>query len=90
MHIWGTYVHMCTKYEVSMYKPVPGGVQYDDDANANDTNDDRQFMIVQMSKRSLGRIKVFCLSANDSVWLTLKRDSTNVRLDSKFLDIKFP
>ena len=25
MHIWGTYVHMYTKYEVSMSNPVPGG-----------------------------------------------------------------
>ena len=25
VHIWGTYVHMCTKYEVSMSNPVPGG-----------------------------------------------------------------
>ena len=22
MYIWGTYVHMCTKYEVSMSSPV--------------------------------------------------------------------
>ena len=25
MHIWGTYVHMYTKYEVSMSNTVPGG-----------------------------------------------------------------
>ena len=25
VHIWGTYVHMYTKYEVSMSNPVPGG-----------------------------------------------------------------
>ena len=25
VHIWGTYVHMCTKYEVSMSNHVPGG-----------------------------------------------------------------
>ena len=25
VHIWGTYVHMCTKYKVSMSNPVPGG-----------------------------------------------------------------
>ena len=53
MHIWRTYVHMCTKYEVSMSNHVPeGGVQMmmmmttmppvQDDAN----NDDRQSMIV--------------------------------------------
>ena len=48
MHIWGIYVHMCTKYEVSMYNPVPGEVCTDDvNANANaDANDDTQSMIV--------------------------------------------
>ena len=25
MHMWGTYVPMHTKYEVSMSDPVPGG-----------------------------------------------------------------
>ena len=25
MHIWGTYVHMYTKNEVSTSNPVPGG-----------------------------------------------------------------
>ena len=25
MHMWGTYVHMYTKYEVSMSNPVAGG-----------------------------------------------------------------
>ena len=44
MHIWGTYVHMCTRYEVSMSNPVAGCTDNDDDANA-DTND-KQSMIV--------------------------------------------
>ena len=25
VHIWGIYVHMCTKYKVFMYNPVLGG-----------------------------------------------------------------
>ena len=25
VHIWGTYMHMCIKYEVSMSNHVPGG-----------------------------------------------------------------
>ena len=25
VHMWGIYVHMCTKYEDSMSNPVPGG-----------------------------------------------------------------
>ena len=25
VHMWGTYVHMCTKYKVSMSNHVPGG-----------------------------------------------------------------
>ena len=44
MHLWGTYVHMCTKYEVSMSIPasmsipVAGGgeVCTDDDADTED------------------------------------------------------
>ena len=43
VHIWGTYVHMYTKCEVSTSIPVPGEV-CTDDANAND--DDGQFMTV--------------------------------------------
>ena len=50
MHIWGTYVHMYTKYEVSMSNPVLGEVctdnANDDDANDTDANDDGQSMIV--------------------------------------------
>ena len=47
MHIWGTYVHKCTKYEVSMSNHVPGGgaqmmTMMPDDAN----DDDGQSMIV--------------------------------------------
>ena len=49
----GTYVHMYTKYEVSMFNAVAGEVCTDDDANADDnsnanddTNDDGQNMIV--------------------------------------------
>ena len=45
MHIWGTYVHMYTKYEVIYME-----VCTDDDANANtdnaNTNDNGQSMIV--------------------------------------------
>ena len=41
--MWGTYVHMCTKYEVSMFNPVPGEVCTDDvDAN----HDDGQSIII--------------------------------------------
>ena len=39
MYIWGMYVHMCTKYKVSMCNPVPGEVCTDDantDANMMD------------------------------------------------------
>ena len=37
MHIWGIYVHMYTKYEVSMSNHMPGGgVQDNDDEDAND------------------------------------------------------
>ena len=40
VHIWGTYMHIYTKYEVSMSNPVPGEVCTDDsnhnDATAND------------------------------------------------------
>ena len=42
MHAWGTYVHMYTKYDISMSNNVPGEVCTDDDmddANANDAND---------------------------------------------------
>ena len=50
--MWGTYVHMYTKYEFSTYNSVPGGVcaqmpmltPMHDDA---DTTNDRQSMIVQ-------------------------------------------
>ena len=35
MHIWGAYVHMHTKYEVSMSNPVVRGVGTDD---VNDDN----------------------------------------------------
>ena len=35
--MWGTNVHKCTKYEVSMSNPVPGGVCTD---NATDTTAD--------------------------------------------------
>ena len=37
---------MYTKYEVSMSNPVSGGMCTDKANNANDNNDDRQFMIV--------------------------------------------
>ena len=47
--MWGTYVHLCTKYKVSTSK---GEVCTDntdaDDANTNNAND-RQSMIVQGS-----------------------------------------
>ena len=51
MPIWGTYVHMYTKYKVSMSNLVQGEVCTDDDANADDANadnanDDGQIMIV--------------------------------------------
>ena len=39
MHKWGTYVHMYTKYEVSMSNPVLEEVCTDDtNINANDNN----------------------------------------------------
>ena len=40
----GAYVHMYTKYQVSMSNPVPGEVCKDDNNDAN-ANDDRQSMI---------------------------------------------
>ena len=41
-------MHMYTKYEVSMFNPVMGGMCTDNDTNANDANanDDGQSMIV--------------------------------------------
>ena len=40
MHTWGTYVHMYTKYEVSMFKPVPmRGVHKQCQQCANNAND---------------------------------------------------
>ena len=39
-------MHMYTKYEVSMSKPVPGEVCTDNDAKDADANDDGQSMIV--------------------------------------------
>ena len=45
-------MHMCTKCEVSMYNPVPGGMCTDTNADTpmqdddTDANDDRQSMIV--------------------------------------------
>ena len=44
VHMWGIYVHMYTKYEVSMSTLCQGEVCTDNNANAND--DDAQFMIV--------------------------------------------
>ena len=52
MHIWGTYVHLYTKYEVSMSNHVPGVVCTDANADIDDANDakananDGQSMIV--------------------------------------------
>ena len=49
VHMWRTHVHMYTKYEFSMSKPVPGEVCTEDtNANNNDANanDDGQSMIV--------------------------------------------
>ena len=43
--MWGTQLHMCTKYKVSMYNPVPGEVCTDDTNNA-DANNNGQLMIV--------------------------------------------
>ena len=47
MHIWGTYVHMYTKYEVSMSNQ--GEVCTDDDhtdnANADDANDGQSMIV---------------------------------------------
>ena len=40
MQKWGTCAHMCTKYEVCMSNPVPGGLY----TNIDDT--DAQSMIV--------------------------------------------
>ena len=49
MHIWGAYVHMYTKYEVSMSNHVPGEVCTDDtdadDANTNDTNNGQSMIV---------------------------------------------
>ena len=53
MHIWGTYVHKYTKYEVSMSNPVAGGGVHTNDNDTNNdanndanANDDGQSMIV--------------------------------------------
>ena len=49
MTICGGHVHMCTKYEVFMFNPVPGGgggCKHDTDA---DIKDDAQGMIVSGS-----------------------------------------
>ena len=43
--MWGTYVHICTKYEVSMSNPVSGGGVYID-ADA-DNDDDGQCILVE-------------------------------------------
>ena len=43
----GTYVHMCTKYKVSMSNPVPGDMCTDDaNHNANTDANDGQSMTV--------------------------------------------
>ena len=53
MHIWATYVQMCTKYEVSMSNPVPGGGvhrhQCQRQHQCRMTMHDRQSMTVQGS-----------------------------------------
>ena len=44
--MWGTYVHMCTKYKVSMSKHVLGEVCTDtDDANTDDANDGQSMTV---------------------------------------------
>ena len=45
--MWRTYVHMCTKYKVSMSNHVLGQVRTDDtnDANAHDANDGQSMIV---------------------------------------------
>ena len=63
MHIWGTFVHMYTKHEVSMSNPVAGEVCTDD--NYADANDEGQCMTVQGSlvdKPNEPKIQIQCIA----------------------------
>ena len=51
VHLWRTKVFLFTKFNISIFKTVPGEQPADDDKDnmdddADNTNDDRQFMII--------------------------------------------